>query len=852
MNVCKYVSILVFLLFLFSIIKAQPGRIVIEIESDIDMGKRPVQLSYWPTWSVEPIESEVRINSCFDKENKLSYVLHTDSILSLYFDGLIKLNAIRDCVYFASPGDSVKIKLSKGSMTFSGRGASKFEMVCKSDSIAGSYAVAFKNTEFKDFFEKNSYISSAKERVLAVINGYERLVTPSFFKLIKADLLSRMELDRILGFFQMIAKKRADYGNDDFCTIYDSTITPVYIKEFSKEQANPSIQLKYYLFTLNLLDYYRKNRFSNYVAGHDKEESKKMIECYFHAKDFFKDRVREELMAEIMTFWIIRKVGFTAEVEKVLENYYVEAKDMGFRRYVKDYEIKSRKLIAGGNAYDFTVTNENGDDLRLSDFKGKVLLIDLWFSGCKGCVELTPELRKVETTFKGNPNVVFLSISVDAGKDRWLASVKKGKYTTGMGLNAYTSGKGTQHELIKKYNVMAYPAIFLIDENGQFIANPPPDPRKDGGVALVDMINRHLHLMMDGPYVLYNKDALVAKTLHVEKMSTLRVDSLYLSRDASPDIKVGTDIPGKYFNIRLKKALQREQSVYPAPSKILALSDIEGNFSRFRELLQAGGVIDTAFNWTFGDGHLVLLGDFFDRGRQVTECLWLIYALEEKAKAYGGYVHFILGNHEIMNLSGNTKYVHKKYLNNQSLLGMDFTDLYGEGTELGKWLRTKNIIERIGDILFVHGGISKEVNKMGLSIKEINDLVWPFYAKGDSIRHNSGKTDLDVLYSTKVSPFWYRDYYESPTDPDRATETQVDSSLNIFDAHTIVTGHTIVDDTISVHYDGKVVNIDTRHASGKSEALLIAEDRYYRLNVDGAREIMYKKEDNIAVNLGHP
>ncbi len=45
----------------------------------------------------------------------------------------------------------------------------------------------------------------------------------------------------------------------------------------------------------------------------------------------------------------------------------------------------------------------------------------------------------------------------------------------------------------------------------------------------------------------------------------------------------------------------------------------------------------------------------------MTECLWLIYSLEEKAKAAGGYVHFILGNHEIMNMQGDFRYVQDKY-----------------------------------------------------------------------------------------------------------------------------------------------------------------------------------------------
>ena len=106
-------------------------------------------------------------------------------------------------------------------------------------------------------------------------------------------------------------------------------------------------------------------------------------------------------------------------------------------------------------------------------------------------------------------------------------------------------------------------------------------------------------------------------------------------------------------------------------------------------MLQNNGVIDKDFNWTFGNGHLVLTGDFVDRGEQVTEVLWLIYALEDKAKEAGGYVHYVLGNHEIMNMSGDLRYLNKKYVDNAALLNAHFVTLYGENSELGRWLRTK-------------------------------------------------------------------------------------------------------------------------------------------------------------------
>ncbi len=79
-------------------------------------------------------------------------------------------------------------------------------------------------------------------------------------------------------------------------------------------------------------------------------------------------------------------------------------------------------------------------------------------------------------------------------------------------------------------------------------------------------------------------------------------------------------------------------------------------------------------------------GDMFDRGEQVTECLWLIYSLEEKAKKSGGYVHFILGIiMEIMNLCGDIRYRQKKYSRHEQLLNKSYVnDLFGKGSELGK------------------------------------------------------------------------------------------------------------------------------------------------------------------------
>lgn len=342
-------------------------------------------------------------------------------------------------------------------------------------------------------------------------------------------------------------------------------------------------------------------------------------------------------------------------------------------------------------------------------------------------------------------------------------------------------------------------------------------------------------MQYDGPFVLYDKKEILVKYIfEKDGMREGRTDSVALSEKAGLTFNVATDEPGKTFAVQLKKKLHVERSEYKKASKLVAISDIEGNFKAFRELLQQCGVMDANFNWTFGYGSLVLVGDFFDRGDQVTEVLWLIYSLEDKAKAAGGYVHFVLGNHEIMNLSGDLRYLPSKYVQDAALLNETYTSgLYGKDSELGRWLRTKNIIEKIGDLLFLHAGISSQINTMDLSVGRINDIARPYY---DDSSFNYTDPRADIIIGD-FGPFWYRGYYMGQP---RATVDQIDSTLNLFNVKHIVTGHSIIADTISTLHNGKLIDLDLdiHHAKGHPEALLIEENKYYRITNKGEKFIL--------------
>jgi hypothetical protein len=337
---------------------------------------------------------------------------------------------------------------------------------------------------------------------------------------------------------------------------------------------------------------------------------------------------------------------------------------------------------------------------------------------------------------------------------------------------------------------------------------------------------------VDGPYVLYKNDKVLVKYIVQDNTGKgVQADSVSVPEKKNITLHVATDLPGKTFTVVLKDQLQNENPETANVNKMLVISDIEGNFAAFRKLLQSNGVIDENFNWTFGNGHLVLTGDFCDRGYQVTEVYWLIYSLEEKAKAAGGYVHYVLGNHEIMNMSGDVRYLHGKYLETEGLLNERYEQLFNEQSELGRWLRTKNVVEKVGDLLFAHGGISPYVNSLDITLAGINDLARPYYA---DTTYKYPDKKLEVLYSD-FGPFWYRGYYHG----ERASSAAIDSTLSKFGVKYISTGHTIMKDTVSVWYDNRVFNTDVHHAEGKSEALLVEDKKFYRVNATGNKTLLF-------------
>jgi thiol-disulfide isomerase/thioredoxin len=857
----KYKFLIVALIIFFKILNCSAqkkynlskGRAIIQgqvppdfIGDEIDLTTLPVEMIGYTQY--EPQTKKVKV---VDKRVKQDFLIAAPLFVWGSFTGVrLRIG------YQIEAGDSIDVAYKGEQVIFSGRGSAKWELVYKlgvlDDSIKNTSLYKSLPAEYQqfrsldDYFLWNIYLNDRLNVTLKLIDSYKKKISDFAYNTIREKAFYYIEEKRLERFMFLIGNatskdsmrslmiNRFGLTNNDLCAIYDSTMNGPAAKWLQFE--SPVVGDPYYLWERLKYDahrernmFFKEKKSDTTILGKDKVDG--YVVRYKLAKERYRGIIREEVLAFFFHYakGVFSSVGFEAEVEEILADYYKQPGFENYKEVVRLCEIEQREKQTGGRDLGFKLIDDAGHSITKESLKGKVVVMDFWYTGCKGCVQMVPALSKVEEFFKGDTNIVFLNVSIDENKDRWLQSIQHKKYTTGNGKSVYTGGEGSKHHIIKNFGVGSYPSIFVMNDRGKLMRRLQKlDPRRDSGKMLIDAVKQQLILMNDGPYVWNDSGA--------TKISTINGISLTNNlMDKKSSFKVLTDRFEDFFKVTLQKELSEEPSTFDRAGKLFVLSDIEGNFRAFRELLQSNGIIDRDYNWIFGSGHLVLSGDIFDRGEQVTECLWLIYSLEEKARAQGGYVHFILGNHEIMNLQGDNRYVNEKYKQNAAMLERTIKELYAKDTELGKWLRTKNIVEKIDNLLFTHGGISPQLNRLKLSLKEINTIARKYYDKSSE---DMSDRKIKLITGEGYSPFWYRGYYNGIL-----TDKHIDSTLTNYSVSRIVTGHTVVGDTISMHYGGKIINTDTRHANGKSEALLIEYGKLYRVNALGERVLLIDSSD---------
>jgi hypothetical protein len=297
--------------------------------------------------------------------------------------------------------------------------------------------------------------------------------------------------------------------------------------------------------------------------------------------------------------------------------------------------------------------------------------------------------------------------------------------------------------------------------------------------------------------------------------------------------------------------------------RVVAIGDVHGAFDPFVDILREAGLVDRNRRWSGGRAVLVQTGDVLDRGPDSKRVLDLLKELEIQAARAGGQVHALAGNHEVMRLVGDLRYVsakeysafvtpesaglrdalydsastavkeqrrkegakfdegaYRKAFYAETPLGfVEMLRAFSSKGDYGAWLRNKRTFVKVNGVIYVHGGFAPAVAAEGCAALATRTRQQMQAATFDA------STDVELL-KREDGPLWYRGLADGT-----ATETDVTAVLTALGAKAIVVGHTPTKERkIQSLFGGRVIAIDTGmlggtfYPNGVPSALEIAGD----------------------------
>lgn len=282
---------------------------------------------------------------------------------------------------------------------------------------------------------------------------------------------------------------------------------------------------------------------------------------------------------------------------------------------------------------------------------------------------------------------------------------------------------------------------------------------------------------------------------------------------------------------------------FPAAPRVVAIGDVHGDLTATRRALRLAGAIDAEDRW-IGDSLVVVqTGDQLDRGDDEQAILDLFDRLRREATAAGGAFHALLGNHELMNVAGDLRYVTPGgFADFEGIDGLALDDpslsavkpqerarraAFMPGGPYAQILAQRNTVVIVGDNVFVHGGVLPEHVRGGLAdLERLN---------ADVRRWLVGQIELPAIAGSVLSPdavVWTRLY----AGDDPTICTRLGEALSRLGAKRMIVGHTVQRSGITSGCERRLWRIDVgmaAHYGGSVQVLQIEGDTVEPLGLEG-------------------
>ncbi len=392
--------------------------------------------------------------------------------------------------YLLMPGDSIHVDASSLKFVFSGVGVEKFyyrEELAKI--FFNIKQEIFKSSEDKQFDLWDTQLDTG----MALLERWRNKMSVITYLRLKADLLGAIEgwgkmhvaaltYGRVSAKEEMRAKKR-----------YEKVMRPKYTLVPNDTVALSDLYLRYleekFSMEFQVENFFFKNRIIN------QEEYITLYYSYLQKKcqqEKCGNSASEQLIGNMLTFYM-QMAGINKAMDSCVKDYLVYAKNIESKDYVNNiYTTLTKSLTKGTPVPKMPLNDTLNSYVSLEKYKGKIMVLDFWFTGCTGCKIMAPWMDKVKDHFKNNNNILFINISIDKDMNTWMTSVRKGIYGKG-GISLRAGVQGSEHPMIKSFQINAYPRLIIYNKKGELFDASAPSPSKDDkGLPLILQIEAAL------------------------------------------------------------------------------------------------------------------------------------------------------------------------------------------------------------------------------------------------------------------------------------------------------------------------------------------------------------------------
>ncbi len=190
----------------------------------------------------------------------------------------------------------------------------------------------------------------------------------------------------------------------------------------------------------------------------------------------------DEYLSDLPKYYIqalsVSREMNSGDMDKAMSMYndYMEYSPVdAYKQSLGDALTAIRSLWAGNPAPAFTMTDINGNEVSLADYRGRVVYLKFWASWCGPCMRQVPPAAKLKERFAGEEDLVYIYISIEREDEAWRNAVAHHGIT---GVHMRTPGR--ERGIPALYNVRWIPTFYIIGRDGNIFNHRPPMPADEG------------------------------------------------------------------------------------------------------------------------------------------------------------------------------------------------------------------------------------------------------------------------------------------------------------------------------------------------------------------------------------